>query len=104
MTRRNTARRDKHRDLIRRGKHPSYPHPEPPCHLCGQPIDYQAHHLDPLSFSVDHVVPLNAGGPDTLDNTAPAHRKCNRDKSDKPPDNWQRPGVTYVTERIWSAT
>ncbi|AOT23214.1 HNH endonuclease [Mycobacterium phage Taquito] len=93
MAGRNTARRDRHRRIIAKG--------EPPCHVCGEPIDYQAHHLDPLSFTIDHITPLALGGEDTLDNLGPAHRKCNRDKSDKPP-TW-RTGVTFVTERRWSA-
>ncbi|MGH3968463.1 MAG: HNH endonuclease [Mycobacterium sp.] len=57
---RNTTRRDKFRAKIRRS--------EPPCHLCGEPIDYGADHLDPRSFTIDHVVPLAAGGEDSLDN------------------------------------
>jgi 5-methylcytosine-specific restriction endonuclease McrA len=87
---RNTALRDKHRRIIARGK--------PPCHICGQPIDYQAHHLDPHSYTVDHITPLTRGGPDTLDNCAAAHRKCNRDKSDHQPG---KPGTVYITERAW---
>jgi hypothetical protein len=33
---------------------------------------------------------------DTLDNIRAAHRKCNRDKSDK-----VAAGVNFVTERTW---
>jgi hypothetical protein len=74
---RNSAQREQHRRAIKRNK--------PPCHLCGQPIDYTLGHLDPMAYVVDHVVPLARGGPDTLDNKAAAHRKCNRDKSDHMP-------------------
>lgn len=58
---------------------------------------YDAHYLDPLSFTIDHITPMR-GRPelDTLDNLAAAHRKCNRDKSDKP-----AAGVDFVTERSW---
>ncbi|ASR87801.1 HNH endonuclease [Mycobacterium phage Wintermute] len=101
MPGRNTTRRDRHRRIIASGNHPNFPEPEPPCHVCGLPIDYTAHHLDPLAFTIDHITPLALGGEDTLDNLGPAHRKCNRAKSDKPP-TW-RPGVTFVTERRWSA-
>lgn len=90
MTARNTATRDKHRATIAQG--------EPPCHWCHEPIDYQAHHLGPLAFQVDHVHPIAQGGPDTLDNKVPSHRKCNRAKSDKV--NYQ-PGVTFVSDRRW---
>lgn len=87
---RNTTRRDQHRRILAEG--------EPPCHWCGRPIDYQAHHHDPLSYQVDHVHPDSKGGPDTLDNKVPTHRKCNRAKSDKV--NYQ-PGVEYVNARRW---
>lgn len=91
---RNTARRDKHRAIIKADR--------PPCHVCkGEygPIDYDAHHLSPLSFTIDHITPLALGGEDTLDNLAAAHRRCNRAKSAKP--SW-RPGVRYVTGRRWT--
>lgn len=89
-TGRNTTRRDRHRKAIAKG--------EPPCHLCGGDIDYTAGHLDPAAFTIDHVTPLNRGGPDTLDNLAAAHRACNRDKSDRVPTP---AGVTYITDRNW---
>ena len=36
-----------------------------------------------MAYVVDHILPLSAGGPDTIDNRQPAHRVCNRQKSDK---------------------
>jgi 5-methylcytosine-specific restriction endonuclease McrA len=48
------------------------------CYLCGDgPRDG-----DP--FVADHVLPRALGGPDTLDNLAPAHRSCNGRKSARP--------------------
>lgn len=79
MAARNTTVRDKHRAILRKG--------QPPCHWCGKPIDYQAKYPAPDSYVVDHVIPLAAGGTDTLDNKVPAHQACNRDKSDKPYPN-----------------
>lgn len=70
---RSTYARDKHRALIARGR--------PACGICGQPIDYSLPHLDPGQFVVDHIVPLSAGGTDTLANKQAAHRACNRAKS-----------------------
>ena len=75
MTPRNSAKRDKDRATIKRGR--------PACHICGQPIDYSLPYLDPGEFTVDHLVSLKRGGADTLANKAAAHRACNRSKSDK---------------------
>jgi 5-methylcytosine-specific restriction endonuclease McrA len=69
---RRTWQRDRDRATIRRAGGP--------CGICGQPIDYTLPYLDPGEFVVDHIVPLNAGGPDTLANKQPAHRACNRAK------------------------
>lgn len=87
---RNTATRDKHRKLIAKD--------QPPCYRCGREINYQAHHLDPNSFTIDHITPLSRGGTDTLDNLAACCRKCNRDKSNRLEYG---NGVTFVTERNW---
>lgn len=88
---RSTTRRDRHRKAVARG--------HPPCHLCNEPIDYEAKHLEPLAFQIDHIIPLAKGGTDDLDNLAPAHRKCNRAKGDGPRE-LKKP-VTFVTERAW---
>lgn len=69
---RNTTQRDRDRKAIRRE--------QPPCALCGDPIDYTLRTPDPMSFEVDHVVPIARGGADDLSNKQAAHRKCNRDK------------------------
>ena len=79
---RSTSIRDRHRNVIARGR--------PPCGICGQPIDYSLRYPDPGSFEVDHIIPL---GPkpsreriarlDVLANKQAAHRRCNRDKSDR---------------------
>lgn len=73
MANRNTATRDRHRAIIAKG--------QPPCAICGQPIDYTLRHPDPRSYVVDHVQPLAKGGTDTLDNKQPAHRDCNGAKA-----------------------
>ena len=91
MSVRNTTRRDRHRKLVARGR--------PPCHLCGEEIDYAAFHLEPLSFTIDHIIPLAKGGADSLENLAPAHRKCNRAKGDG--GAALKAAVAFVTERRW---
>lgn len=49
-----------------------------PCRLCGRPINLALPARTRWSFSVDHLVPLSAGG-DPLNpaNLAPAHLGCN---------------------------
>ncbi|MEU1302802.1 HNH endonuclease [Streptomyces shenzhenensis] len=49
-----------------------------PCWLCGHNIGYELDARHPLSFTLDHEVPLSRGG-DLLDpaNARSAHRRCN---------------------------
>jgi 5-methylcytosine-specific restriction endonuclease McrA len=86
---RNETRRRRFRRIISAN--------EPPCAICGHPIDYQAHHLEPNSFQIDHITPLDRGGDDVLENIQAACRKCNRAKSNK-----VAPKVDFVTERDWA--
>ena len=88
---RNTTIRDRHRQAIAAD--------QPPCGICGQPIDYTLPHLDPACYVVDHIVPVAAGGPDTLDNKQAAHRACNRAKGASTPDEHQP--RTFITDREW---
>ena len=90
-TGRNTTQRDRDRKAIRREK--------PPCALCGDPNDYALRSPDPMSFEVDHVVPIARGGADDLRNKQAAHRKCNRDKWHKLAD--ELGPRTFVTHRAW---
>ena len=73
MPGRNTATRDRHRRAIAKS--------QPPCAICGQPINYTLPHLDPGAFVVDHIEPLHHGGADTLSNKQAAHRGCNATKA-----------------------
>lgn len=88
---RNTTVRDRDRKAIARTK--------PPCGICEGDIDYALPHTEPMSFVVDHIVPLNKGGLDELGNKQAAHRQCNRIKSDKLADE-TGPRV-FVTSRSW---
>jgi hypothetical protein len=47
------------------------------CHLCAEPIPPEAAWPDPLSASMDHVIPLAKGGSHTYDNVKSAHLTCN---------------------------
>jgi hypothetical protein len=46
-------------------------------------VDYDAHHLDPRSFQLDHLWQIALGGPAyDYDNAGSSHRACNRRRSD----------------------
>lgn len=54
------------------------------CAICGKPVDKSIKYPDPMSPSVDHIIPLSKNGdPVALDNLQLAHRYCNRMKGDK---------------------
>lgn len=91
-TGRNTTRRDKHRNAIRRQA--------PPCGICKLPIDYSLPYLDPYEFVVDHVIPLALGGPDTIENKQAAHRTCNRTKGASL-EPVARKVIELATSRAW---
>lgn len=89
-TPRNTATRDRDRAAIKRTK--------PPCGICEGDIDYTLPYLDPMSYVVDHIIPLAKGGLDELTNKQAAHRSCNQTKAAKLPASEVR---TFVTSRTW---
>jgi len=55
------------------------------CHLCGQDIDLSLHHHDPLSFTVDHLIPISIdpSKAEDLSNLRPAHKTCNSRKGNR---------------------
>lgn len=89
-TGRSTTIRDRDRRAIARTK--------PPCGICGGEIDYTLKSPHPMSFEVDHILALDNGGTDTLDNKQASHRQCNRAKWNRMPDAGPR---TFVTHRSW---
>lgn len=57
------------------------------CYLCGEPIDLETSRQPgkpgwETGLHLDHVLPLSAGGTDTLDNVKPTHGQCNLRKND----------------------
>src|SRR3546814_1352433 len=77
FTNRNSAQRERDRRTIAKTG--------AGCWICGKPIDYTLKTLDPLSYEVDHVVPLSSAKNDserdrhdTLANKRASHRACNR--------------------------
>ena len=54
------------------------------CGICGLPIDKTLKYPDPMSASVDHIIPIDRGGhPSDISNLQLAHWKCNRMKANK---------------------
>ena len=51
------------------------------CGICGLPVDKSIKYPDPMSPTVDHIIPIAKGGhPSDLANLQLAHRCCNRKK------------------------
>ena len=54
------------------------------CGICGKPVDKNLVWPNPLSPTVDHIIPVDKGGhPSSMDNLQLAHMACNRQKSNK---------------------
>ena len=54
------------------------------CQLCSAPVDMGLRHPDPMSPSIDHIIPLSKGGEHTMANTQLAHLHCNMSKGNRP--------------------
>lgn len=44
---------------------------------------------DPLSFSIDHVLPKSRGGSNRIENLAGAHKRCNNEKGSLTGDEYR---------------
>lgn len=54
------------------------------CGICGKPVDMSLRYPDPMSKTVDHIIPINRGGhPSDIENLQLAHLTCNLNKADK---------------------
>jgi 5-methylcytosine-specific restriction endonuclease McrA len=53
------------------------------CQLCGKRIDKNLKRPNPLSKSIDHIIPLSKGGADAPINLQATHLRCNVSKSSK---------------------
>ncbi len=54
------------------------------CHLCLRPIRSDLPRRHPDGPTRDHVIPTSKGGPDTLENSRPAHGRCNFRRGNRP--------------------
>ena len=54
------------------------------CGICGLSVDKTLKYPDPMSPSIDHIIPIDRGGhPSDINNLQLAHWKCNRMKANK---------------------
>lgn len=53
------------------------------CGLCGLPVDKQLKWPDPMSVSLDHIVPMSKGGAHLWENVGCSHLTCNLRKHNK---------------------
>lgn len=54
------------------------------CAICGRPVDKELKAPDPMSPTIDHIIPVSKGGHLTdLSNLQLTHRVCNLAKRDK---------------------
>jgi hypothetical protein len=51
------------------------------CGICNQPVDKTLEWPDPMSVSLDHIVPMSRGGDHSYENVQCAHLVCNQTKS-----------------------
>ena len=54
------------------------------CHICGLAIPPNAVYPEPLSRSLDHLIPFSKGGKNEFSNLMPAHLKCNSARQARP--------------------
>ena len=57
------------------------------CCICGEVVDKSLRFPDPMSATVDHVIPVVDGGQHTLDNCRLAHYSCNSRRGSKSLDD-----------------
>lgn len=73
----------KHRSVFDKNKKKIYA-TRTVCGICGKPVDFNLKFPNPMSPSIDHIIPVDRGGhPSDIDNLQLAHLCCNRSKSDK---------------------
>ena len=83
MAQRRADQIGEHRTAFDRNKKKIYA-TQSVCGICGQPVDFSLRYPNPMSKTVDHIIPINRGGhPSDLANLQLAHLSCNRQKSDK---------------------
>lgn len=71
------------------------------CHLCLVPIDTQRQAPDPKAASLDHLIPLSAGGRHEPANVAISHLGCNLARGTAPVDTVPAEWPVELGARPW---
>jgi 5-methylcytosine-specific restriction endonuclease McrA len=50
------------------------------CHWCGKPMDFETRD-EPLSATIEHLIPKSEGGPNAQTNLRLAHKLCNNERN-----------------------
>ena len=61
------------------------------CKICNEPVDKYLPYPNPMSASLDHIIPMSKGGHHTIDNVQLAHLECNKKKSNN---------INYVMKQL----
>jgi 5-methylcytosine-specific restriction endonuclease McrA len=87
---RNMVRKQRSKAVRRRWHALIYERDGGRCYLCGQLVDRNFRFPDIKSSTLDHVMPMSAGGSDDPSNLRLAHLGCNMDKGDRLPYWWEK--------------
>lgn len=60
------------------------------CGICGKKVDKRKRHPHPMAATLDHIIPLAAGGTHEPANVQCAHARCNSSKRDRPANDQLR--------------
>jgi len=65
------------------------------CHWCGKPMCFETNQ-EPLSATIEHVIPKSKGGTNKQSNLRLAHTRCNEDRSEPTPRRVRSPFYVLV--------
>lgn len=72
------------------------------CAVCGGIVDKSLRAPDPMSPSIDHIIPVSRGGhPSDLANLQLTHRACNRAKGSKIITEKVQKENTFIQSHDW---
>jgi len=69
------------------------------CQLCMKPIDRTLRYPEPMSASLDHIVPLSKGGENSAENFQASHLVCNISVGNRKAQTQLRPAPACLEKR-----